>query len=90
VGAIPPIQVGQLVKVVWRMTGSEPLSATATGPDGQALSLEFGPEFHSSSTYRRAGDEWETGYRFTQAGCWRLGFDRTDTHGEVWVQVVSS
>jgi len=57
-----PITVGKLVKIVWRMTGSGPLTATATDPDGQPLALEFGPTRHLSSNYNRPGDEWGTGY----------------------------
>lgn len=82
-----PVSVGEVVKIVWRMTGSGPLTATASGPDGAALTLEFGPESHPSSNYARPGAEWGTGYRFNQPGCWRLGLDRADTHGEFWMVV---
>lgn len=84
-----PVRVGTLVKIVWRMRGSGPLTATATGPDGVSVPLEFGPEAHLSSTYVRPGDEWGTGYRFNKVGCWRLQLDRVDTHGEFWMNVIA-
>ena len=66
-----PIAVGDTVKVVWRITGTGDLTATATAPDGSQQPLEWGPEAHTGSSYQHAGDEWGVGYRFTQPGCYR-------------------
>ena len=84
-----PVRVGDELKVVWRMTGTGPLAATATAPDGSAAPLAWGPEPHGGSSYDRPGDEWGVGYRFTQPGCWRLSFTRADSAGDVWLQVAS-
>lgn len=80
-------RVGEEIKIVWRMTGSGELSITATGPTGEPLPLTFGPERHAGSTYDRPGDEWGSGYKFTQPGCWQLHLEREDTSGDVWLQV---
>jgi hypothetical protein len=82
-----PIRVGDGVKIVWRMTGTGDLAATATGPDGVATEPEWGPQPHDGSTYQRPGDEWGVGYRFTIPGCWRLHLARRDTAGDVWLPV---
>ncbi len=82
-----PITVGKPVKIVWRMTGTGDLAASATSPTGRDLPLTFGPEMHPGSTYDRPGDEWGTGYTFTEPGCWALHLQRDDTQGDVWVVV---
>jgi hypothetical protein len=84
-----PLRVGDQVKIVWRMTGDGPLVATATSPADVPTPLAFGPAEHGGSTYDRPGDEWGVGYVFTEPGCWHLHFARTDTQGDVWVEVVS-
>ena len=84
-----PIAVGDTVKIVWRMTGTGDLTATATAPDGSQQPLEWGPEGHTGSSYLRPGDEWGAGYRFTQPGCWRLHLVRADAQGDVWLDVAS-
>jgi hypothetical protein len=82
-----PVQVGDELKVVWRMTGSGPLEATAVAPDGATVPLAWGPEAHGGSSYDRPGDEWGVGYRFTQPGCWQLHLARDDVRGDVWLEV---
>ncbi len=86
-GLMSPVEVGEEVKIVWRMTGSGELSITVTGPTGEVAPLTFGPERHGGSTYDRPGDEWGSGYRFDQPGCWHLHLERADTSGDVWLQV---
>ena len=83
-----PVAVGDTLKVVWRMTGTGDLTATATAPDGTDQRLDWGPEAHSGSSYVRPGDEWGVGYRFTQPGCWHLHLGRADGEGDVWLAVV--
>jgi hypothetical protein len=51
--------------------------------------LVFGPERHSASSYHRPGDEWGTGFRFETAGCWHIHLARTDTSGDVWLEVAA-
>lgn len=60
------------VKIVWRMTGTGPLSLVAIGPDGRRVPPEWGPEGHPSSSWNRPGDEWGSGFRFTTPGCWNV------------------
>ena len=82
-----PIRVGDEVKIVWRMTGTGDLRATLDAPDGEPVPLAWGPDEHSGSNYVRPGDEWGVGYVFDRAGCWHLGFARSDTGGDVWLQI---
>ncbi|SEG69763.1 hypothetical protein SAMN04489712_109113 [Thermomonospora echinospora] len=86
----PPFPVGDTaeeeVKIVWRMTGKGPLRMALTGPDGKARRLAWGPESHSGSTYERPGDEWGTGFRFTEPGCWHLRATRDDVAADVWLK----
>lgn len=89
-GAGVPLGVGEEIKIVWRMSGRGPLSATATSPSGLDAPLTFGPEEHNGSTYDRPGDEWGTGYRFPEPGCWHLHLERDDTQAEVWFNITAT
>lgn len=82
-----PIHVREQVKIVWRMTGSGPLSLTTTSPQGDPVALRWGPEHHGGSTYHRPGDEWGAGYLFPSAGCWHLHAQRAAGSADVWLQV---
>ena len=75
------------MKIVWRMTGTGPLRVDFTGPNGRGAPLVFGPESHPQSSYRRPGDEWGTGFRFTTPGCWHIRLMRDDTAGDAWIDV---
>lgn len=85
-----PFIAGHEVKIVWRMTGSGPPQFTVTGPSGEDESdvLRWGPEEHFGSSWRRPGDEWGTGFRFTDPGCWRITVRRSHGAGGIWVRVV--
>ena len=84
-----PFMTGHEVKIVWRMTGSGSPRFTATGPNGDDPdALQWGPEEHVDSSWKRPGDEWGTGFRFTDAGCWRITVRRDDGSGSIWVRVV--
>ena len=84
-----PFRTGHEVKIVWRMTGSGSPRFTATGPSGEDPdALQWGPEEHFGSSWMRPGDEWGTGFRFTDAGCWRITVRRDDGSGSIWVRVV--
>jgi hypothetical protein len=86
-GNVPP-RAGEELKIVWRMTGTGPLHVVFTGPDGKRQKLVFGPQAHTgASTYQRPGDEWGTQFRFTAAGCWHIHLERTNTSGDVWLDV---
>jgi hypothetical protein len=85
-GYLPP-RPGDIVKIVWRVTGHGPLRVRFTAPDGLRRPLAFGPDRHSSSTYHRPGDEWGTGFRFTARGCWHIQLARGTTTGDVWLDV---
>ena len=86
-GHVPP-RAGEELKIVWRMTGAGPLTATVTAPDGTNQPLVFGPEPHvGASTYQRPGDEWGTGVLFTTAGCWHIHLACASTAGDVWLAV---
>jgi hypothetical protein len=84
-----PIRQGDDLKIVWRMTGEGPLAVSYVNPDGQPRGLVFGPEPHDVSTYNRPGDEWGTGFRFDQPGCWHIHLQRTTGAGDVWLTVAA-
>jgi hypothetical protein len=85
-GHVPP-RTGDELKIVWRMTGTGPLTVVLTAPDGRRRPLVFGPEPHGASNYHRPGDEWGTGFRFSTGGCWHVHLTRHDTAGDVWLNV---
>ena len=72
-----PARVNEAVKIVWRMTGSGPLRLSAVSPAGRTVRLQWGPDWHLSSSFHRPGEEWGAGYRFVSPGCWRLHAQRT-------------
>jgi hypothetical protein len=83
------IRDGDVVKIVWRMTGKGPLQVLSRRPDGTIAELTFGPTPHEGSSYDRPGDEWGTGFRFDQPGCWKLEFRRSIGQGVVRIHVES-
>jgi hypothetical protein len=84
-----PLRVNEQVKIVWRITGSGELRLTSIAPDGRTHPLQWGPDGHLSSTYRRPGQEWGAGYLFTQPGCWNLHAIRGVATADVWLNIVS-
>ena len=84
-----PLRVNEQVKIVWRITGSGELRLISIAPDGRSHPLQWGPDAHLSSTYRRAGQEWGAGYLFTQPGCWNLRAIRGDATADVWLNIAS-
>ena len=81
------MHLGDDIKLVVRMTGSGPLTITATAPDGTSMTLP--PTPHTGSSFDRPGDEWDTGITYQQAGCWQIHFERSDSSADVWFQVAS-
>jgi hypothetical protein len=82
-----PITSGDEVKIVWRVTGSGPLSIQYFDPSGREQVLTFGPKEHLGSSFDRPGDEWGAGFRFAKRGCWRIRLSRTGTSADAWVSV---
>ncbi|NJP89498.1 hypothetical protein HCN51_08570 [Nonomuraea sp. FMUSA5-5] len=82
-----PLSVGDEVKIVWRMTGEGPLRVRAVHPDGTLAKPVWGPEEHGSSTWRRPGQEWGTGFVFPKRGCWKVELSRDRGSGHVWLPV---
>ena len=83
-----PLTAGRRpAKIVWRMTGSGPLTLAAYDAGGRKVPLAWGPEEHGGSNYHRPGDEWGGGYRFPRPGCYRLTMHRTVGSAEAWIRV---
>lgn len=82
-----PVQPRMGTKIVWRMTGSGPLSIHAEGPNGQSLHPSWGPAFHEGSNWNRPGDEWGTEFRFPTAGCWTIDATRGSSRAVAGVLV---
>jgi hypothetical protein len=82
-----PLKVGEQVKFVWRMTGTGPLRVVPIAPDGSTRRLENGPTPHTTSSYHRPGDEWDTGMTFNTAGCWTIRLSRTAGAATVYLEV---
>lgn len=84
-----PVRVGEEVKIVVRITGEGDLAVTAVRPDGAEAPLDWGPEPHSSSTFRQPGDEWGFGVTFDAPGCWTIELDRSEAGaGRLELEVV--
>jgi hypothetical protein len=83
----PPVRVGSLVKVVWRMTGTGSPRVALVTPAGRAGRMTFGPEFHAHSTFHHPGAEYGTGFRPMMAGCWQLTMRRGNVEGTLPVLV---
>jgi hypothetical protein len=69
------------------MTGSGPLAVSVVDPHGMRRPLVFGPTYHTSSSYHRAGEEWGTGFNFDDVGCWRIQLTRTQGRADVYFVV---
>ena len=84
-----PARVGDQEKIVWRMTGTGPLTLEAIGPGGIHHRLAWGPDAHLGSSWDKPGAEWGAGYVFTAPGCWDLRAIRGHSTADVWLRVVS-
>jgi len=85
---VGPPRVGDQEKIVWRMTGSGPLTLTAVSPGGVRHRPVWGPDAHGGSNWNKPGQEWGAGYVFTTPGCWDLHADRGSAYADVWIRVV--
>jgi hypothetical protein len=89
-GGFPP-QAGIEDKTVWRLDGpgAQPAPTFAlVGPAGQTGHLNWGPEFHDSSTWNRPGIEYGTGLVFPAAGCWDVHVTVGQLAGDVYLVVI--
>ena len=78
---------GKAVKTLWRMSGTGDLTIRATGPKGQNLEPDWGPEAHTGSSWKRPGDEWGVGWTVPRAGVWTFWVELTDgTSGSVKIK----
>jgi hypothetical protein len=82
-----PIHAGDMLKIVWRMTGAGAFHISGTGPAGAPAPLTFGPDGPRGSSWTRPGDEWGTGFTFPRAGCWDMHAVRNTLSGDVWLLV---
>jgi hypothetical protein len=72
------------LKIVWRITGSgNQFKVQARNEDGTVIDPIWGPDYHGSSDWERAGYEWGTGFNFPKPGCWTLTAARGTTKGEI-------
>jgi hypothetical protein len=91
-----PLYVELAYKIIWRFTGPGDLHIDATGPDGSAAEMLFGPDYHGTgSSWRRPGFEYGTGYKFHTVGCWQFHpttrpTATTSRTGDLWVMVNAS
>jgi hypothetical protein len=83
-----PLTSGHQIKIVWRMTGNAGLHLAASGPQGQQLQPDWGPDAHTGSNWNRPGAEWGAGFTFSAAGCWNIHATRDDASGDVWLVIV--
>ena len=77
------------VKIVWRMTGTGPLSLWAVSPTGHRVAPDWGPKPHDGSSWNKPGDEWGSGFRFGSQGCWTVYAMRGSKTAQVEVSVVA-
>ena len=84
---VPP-PAGKEIKVVWRMTGSGGFTFRVSDARGMVVPLVWGPESHTGSNWNHPGDEVGTGFNFPHAGCWDIQVARSDTRGDLWLEVV--
>lgn len=84
-----PFRVGDQEKIVWRMTGTGPLTLVAISPSGAVHRPFWGPAAHDGSNWNKPGEEWGSGYVFTSPGCWDLRATRGSATGDVWIRIVA-
>jgi hypothetical protein len=84
---VPP-PAGKEIKVVWRMTGLGDFRFRVSDAAGMVVPLAWDPMFHGGSNWDHLGDEVGTGFSFPHAGCWDIHVARSDTSGDLWLEVV--
>jgi hypothetical protein len=88
--AQPPIPVGLLTKMVFRVTGDGPTEIAAIHDDGTEMVPQWGPNEHgrgSVSSYGRPGREWGMAFSFPKGGCWTVRFIIGEDTIDFWLNV---
>jgi hypothetical protein len=80
--------VGKEMKIVFKLDDF-PSGFYAVGPTGSQTNPVWGPEQHTSSSWRRPGREWGAGFVFDRAGCWDIHATAGAVTGDIWLQVLS-
>jgi len=80
--------VGKEMKIVFKLDDF-PSGFYAVGPTGSQTNPVWGPERHTSSSWRRPGAEWGAGFVFDRAGCWSIHATTGAVSGDIWLQVLS-
>jgi hypothetical protein len=80
--------VGKETKIVWRLLGTGDAEFTALAPSGGELRPAWVSR-HEGSSWTRPGDEWGTGFVFSETGCWQIRAQRADVRGDLWVAVIA-
>ena len=81
----------QDLKFVWRITFTGTgagFHAQAENEHGTIILPVWGPEFHESSSWKRPGEEWGTGFNFPEPGCWTITVTSGATKGEIYINVL--
>jgi hypothetical protein len=79
------------LKFVWRITFTgigQGFHAEARNEKGMTILPVWGPDFHESSTWKRPGEEWGTGFNFPTSGCWTITVTSGVTKGEIYLDVL--
>ena len=82
----------QDLKFVWRITFTGTgagFHAEAKNENGITILPVWGPEFHESSSWKRPGEEWGTGFNFPEPGCWTITVTSGATKGEIYLDVLA-
>ena len=77
-------------KIVWRMTGEgDAFDAQAQSEQGTIIQPIW-KTYHESSTWERPGQEWGTGFKFPETGCWTITVTHGETTGTISLEVLAS
>jgi hypothetical protein len=77
-------------KIVWRITGDGyEFDAQAKSEQGTIIQPIW-KTYHESSTWKRPGEEWGTGFNFPEPGCWTITVTRGETTGTISLDVLAS
>ena len=82
--------VNEEAKIVWRITGEGgEFEAQAQSESGTIIQPVW-EAYHESSTWKRPGLEWGTGFNFPAPGCWRITVTYGETKGGISLDVLGS
>jgi hypothetical protein len=81
------LEAGRELKIVFRLTGGQDVTVTATGPAEKVILPVWGPEWHSGSNFNYPGAEFGVGLTFPTDGCWRVRVVNESGVGELALQI---